>query len=100
MPRASGTRPENVVAYVAANVRRLRVAGHLTQEGLAETAGLSAIHLRRIEAGKADLRVTMLVRLAVALGCEPWRLLRPAAPVERRAGRPPARAIRGRARGA
>jgi transcriptional regulator with XRE-family HTH domain len=88
MTSSPATRPENVVAHVAANVRRLRVRLGRTQEELAEAAGMSTIHLRRIEAGQADLRVTMLVKLAVALDCEPGRLLRPAEPVERPPGRP------------
>lgn len=94
MPPPRGADPENFVAYVAANVRRLRVRMGLTQEQLAEAAGMSAIHLRRIEAGKADVRVTMLVKLAIALGCEPGRLLRPAAPMERPPGRPPTKRSR------
>ena len=82
------TSPENVVAHVASNVRRLRVRLGRTQEELAEAAGMSTIHLRRIEAGRAALRATMLGKPATAFGGDPGRLLRPAEPVERPPGRP------------
>ncbi|MFW6031488.1 MAG: helix-turn-helix domain-containing protein [Myxococcota bacterium] len=80
--------PEQVVGFLAANVRRTRLRRGLTQEELAEAADLSTVHLQRIERGAADIRVTALARLAEALGVQPGTLLRPSRPQKRRAGRP------------
>lgn len=49
------------------NVRRLRKAKGLTQEQLAEAAHISAVHLNRIEGGKASLSVAVAYALADAL---------------------------------
>lgn len=80
-------RADIVLEYVAANVRRLRERKGLRQEDLAELCGWDYRHIQRIEAGDVN-SITALVRLAEALGVQPQALLRPAKPVERRAGRP------------
>ena len=58
------------------NVRRLRVSLDLTQERLAERAGLTARTLRRIEAGEINLLITTVARLRAALNCS-WPELMP-----------------------
>ncbi len=62
---------------VALNLRRLRHAANLTQEELARRAALSARYIGRIESGAASPSVTVLGRLAGALGVEPSELLQP-----------------------
>ncbi|XXY51178.1 helix-turn-helix transcriptional regulator [Sorangium sp. So ce269] len=60
----------------------------LTQDALAEAAEISTGFLQRLERGKTNVGVVILVRLADALGVEPGVLLRRAAlPVVTR-GRP------------
>ncbi len=64
-------RAEDLVRRVGAAVRRARVERRLTQEDLAERAGLSVQHVQRIESPRCrlrDLKVSSLVRLAAALG--------------------------------
>lgn len=80
--------PEELNAYVAANVRRLRERAGLSQEKLAERADLHFTYLQRVERGTANPSVRVLAQLAGALGVQPGRLLRKAAPVERKLGRP------------
>jgi transcriptional regulator with XRE-family HTH domain len=60
----------------------------LTQEKLAEAAGLDLRFLQRIERGRTNLSVAVLVALAEALGVSPGGLFRKAALPEARRGRP------------
>ena len=52
-----------------ANLRRERVARHVTQERLAELADLNIRTLQKIEAGETNILLTTAVRLKRALGC-------------------------------
>jgi transcriptional regulator with XRE-family HTH domain len=61
---------------MAANVRRIRDARKLTQEGLAERAGLSARYVSSIERGVVSASVTVLGQLARALQVDPCELIR------------------------
>src|SRR5687767_6174489 len=83
-----------ILGYIGANVRRLRLRSGLTQEALAERAGVSTVHVQRVEAGEANVSVTVLVVLADALGVPPARLLHRASMAERRPGRPKAQRAR------
>lgn len=83
-------RPEQEFAHVAANVRRYRQRLGLTQEELAEKAGLTARIYRRIESAEVDLRLSTLLRVARALGVRLPKLFRAAKLPRARAGRPPA----------
>ena len=58
------------------NLRRKRHDQKMTQEGLAERAGLSARYVGAIERGDVSASVTVLGRIAEALGVEPGKLLR------------------------
>ena len=65
-------------------IKRLRLLREnlgLTQEQLAEQAGLEYKHYQAVEAGrKKDLRLSTLLKLAKGLGLEPWELLHPTTP--------------------
>lgn len=56
-----------VVRLLGAQLRRLREDRELTQEKLAELAGLNYKYVGRIELGKSDPGAYVLVRLAAAL---------------------------------
>ena len=58
------------------NLRRKRHDRHMTQEELAERAGLSARYVGAIERGDVSASVTVLGQIAEALGIEPGDLLR------------------------
>ena len=61
---------------MAMNLRRKRHERHMTQEELAERAGLSTRYVGAIERGDVSASVTVLGQLAEALGVEPGDLLR------------------------
>ncbi len=65
----------DLTEIMALNLRRLRHASGLTQEELAERAALSTRYVGRIESGAASPSVTVLGRLAGALGVDPCDLL-------------------------
>ncbi|AGP38184.1 helix-turn-helix domain-containing protein [Sorangium cellulosum] len=77
-----------VLESIGANVHRLRVRLGLTQEALAEAANISTGFLQRLERGKTNVGVVVLVRLADALAVEPGALLRRAELPEATPGRP------------
>ncbi len=72
----SNERPD-VLVHVAANVRRLRQAVSLSQQALAERAGVSRRMLVNIEKGDVNVSLGMLDRLAEALGVLFYALVQP-----------------------
>lgn len=54
----------------ASNVRRLRKERGLTQEGLAEEAGLHLTDIARIETLRRDPGVKVVAKIAHGLGCK------------------------------
>lgn len=61
---------------MATNLRRLRHEKKLTQEELAELAGLSLRYVGAVERGDASASVTVLGLIADALGIEPCELVK------------------------
>jgi transcriptional regulator with XRE-family HTH domain len=57
----------NLKGVMATNLRRLRHAKQMTQEELAESAGLSACYVGAIERADVSASVTVLGRIAEAL---------------------------------
>lgn len=72
----SNERPD-VLVHVAANVRRLRQAAALSQQALAERAGVSRRMLVNIEKGDVNVSLGTLDRLAEALGVLFYALVQP-----------------------
>ena len=62
---------------MATNLRRERHAKEMTQEELADRAGLSSRYLGSIERGAVSASVTVLGRLAQALRVSPCELIAP-----------------------
>lgn len=61
------------------NLKRLRERQRLTQQDLAERAGIDYKYAQRIEAGHwPGLRLKTIEKLAEALGVPAWQLLKPA----------------------
>jgi len=56
-------------------VRAFRGARGMSQEALADAAGLHRTHISLIERGKRSVRLETVERLAVALGVQPGRLM-------------------------
>ncbi|MFG1307074.1 helix-turn-helix transcriptional regulator [Xanthobacter autotrophicus] len=61
---------------MARNLRRIRHDENLTQEELADRAGLSMRYVGAIERGDVSASVTVLGQIAEALGIEPGELLK------------------------
>jgi ribosome-binding protein aMBF1 (putative translation factor) len=82
--------PKRVISNIGRRIAELRVARGWTQEAFAEVLGMATQNVARIEQGRADFRVTTLVRLATALGCDPQVLWEPPTTRKPRPGRPKA----------
>ena len=65
---------------MAKNLRRVRHEQKLTQEELADRAGLSMRYVGSIERGDVSASVTVLGQIADALEIEPAELLKDASP--------------------
>ena len=63
------------IEEMASRLRKLRVKRGLTQDQLAETAGLSRQYVARLERALQDPRLSVLEKLARALGCKVSRLI-------------------------
>lgn len=68
-----GKRPD-VYALLGRRIKAERQARHLTQQELAEAAGMDTAHLSRIEGGKTVPSINMVQKLADALGVPIGRL--------------------------
>ncbi|HEY1697964.1 MAG TPA: helix-turn-helix transcriptional regulator [Polyangiaceae bacterium] len=82
-------RLDKLLRSIAANVRALRRARKLTQEQLAERAGMDLSYLQRIERAETNLSMDKLLGVADAFGVAPGQLLRPARLPALQRGRPP-----------
>ena len=63
-------------AQFAENLRRLRLASGLTQEGLSDATAMGAAEISRLERGGRDPQLHTVVRLARGLGVCVAELLR------------------------
>lgn len=67
-------------------IRAHRLAAGLSQEALAERAGLHWTYVSQVERGRRNVSVDALGRLGSALGVPGWRLLRDAEDEQASAG--------------
>lgn len=56
-------------AVLGRTLARLRANAHLTQERVAELAGIDTRSLQRVEAGEWNISIDYLDKLRQALGC-------------------------------
>lgn len=82
-----------VIHNIAANLRRIRQQRGLTQDALAQSAGVSRRMLVNIEAHESNVSFATLDRLANALSLSFAELVRPAS-VEEKSERPLSRPLR------
>lgn len=65
---------ETYLRVIGQNVRSTRKAQGISQETLADMAGIDRSHMGFIERGKKDIRISTLVKVAGALKVSPERL--------------------------
>ncbi len=85
-PTHSLPRPVNGRALVAANLRRLRAQRGLSQEALADKAGIHRTYVGSVERAERNVSIDNICRLAWALGVDVRELL---APIRRTIAVPP-----------
>ncbi len=64
-----------LMKVLGANIKRARTGLGLSQQQLAEYAGLSVSHISDLELGRAWVSAESMVRLSQALLRSPWQLL-------------------------
>lgn len=64
-----------LVAVFAANVRKRRLELGLSQEELAEGAGVHRTYIGMLERGEKNVTIYNIERVAIALGVKPFTLL-------------------------
>lgn len=70
------THPGPLRDVLAKNMRKLRAARELSQEALADIAGLHRTYLGGVERSERNISIDNVARIATALGVEPWELLK------------------------
>jgi transcriptional regulator with XRE-family HTH domain len=76
MPRASvKIDKDRDLVRVGAAVRARRKALELSQEELADNAGIDRSHMGKIERGERNVSLINIIRIANALGCSPSEIL-------------------------
>jgi transcriptional regulator with XRE-family HTH domain len=70
------SKPDPLLAALGQNVRRRREARELTQEKLAEKAGLDPTYISDIERGRRNPGIKNVAKLAKALGFTTAELLK------------------------
>ena len=71
--------PENrkeVLGSFGLRLRELRISKGLTQEELATLADLNRNYVNQVEAGRRNVSILNIVRIANALEVEQWELLK------------------------
>lgn len=64
----------------AHNLRKVRLEKGLSQEALADLAGLHRTYIGSVERGERNISIDNIERLAEALGCQVTELLKRASP--------------------
>jgi len=73
-PEPPGEELQTWMTYVGRRIRQFRTGARLTQEALAEKAGLPQSHISKLETGKHSPSSLTLHKIAAALGIEAGQL--------------------------
>lgn len=71
----SQLRDNSAIAILASNVRKYRIAKNLSQEALANHAGIEYSQVSRIERGVINTSISVIFAIAKALDIKPSQLL-------------------------
>ncbi len=80
--------PDKIIVNIGRRVAEMRLKLGLTQDALAERAGVTGGYIRQIEGGWKNMRVSTLCRIADVLGCETADLFKTATLKKQTPGRP------------
>jgi len=72
-----GSETRSIVRLFAQNMRAARARTALSQEALAEAAGLHRTYIGSVERAERNVSLVNVARIAKALGVQPWELLHP-----------------------
>lgn len=75
VPSKQKIQPCNAQLLFAANLKRVRTARALTQEKVAEYAGLHVNYVSSVERGERNISICNIERIAIALGVPMSELL-------------------------
>lgn len=76
MQRVSGQTDDlQLLPKIGEAIRSVRRESGVSQEALADAAGLDRSHVGRIERGERNLTLLNLARIATALNLQAWELL-------------------------
>jgi transcriptional regulator with XRE-family HTH domain len=79
MPRVSAKQDKDKqLVLLGESVRARRKALNLSQEALADFAGIDRSHMGKIERGERNVTLLNIVRIAEAMNCKPSDILRDA----------------------
>jgi transcriptional regulator with XRE-family HTH domain len=70
-----GHRSAPIIRVIADNVRSLRKAADLSQEELADEAGVDRTYISQVERAQRNITVSVLAKIANALKVSPDKLL-------------------------
>jgi transcriptional regulator with XRE-family HTH domain len=74
MPKPAKRSKDPELVALGTRILKLRTAANLTQEGLADTAGLHWTYIGQIERGERNPTYKNLLKLAKGLGVDPAEL--------------------------
>lgn len=77
IPDLGSTDPTRYAAVLGQNVARLRTQAKIRKKTFALMVGIGRPQLDRIERGEADVRLSVIVKMADALETSPQELLSP-----------------------
>ncbi|GEM_PF-504565 len=80
--------PDKTIEHIGRRVAEIRLKLGLTQDALAEKAGVTGGYIRQIEGGWKNMRVNTLCKIADILGCQTRDLFETPTMKKRASGRP------------
>ena len=66
----------SILNIIGSNIKHYRIALGLSQEKLAELAGLHRTYIGAVERGERNISANNISKIAEVLGVEPFRLLK------------------------
>jgi len=66
----------NILKIIGSNIKRYRTVLGLSQEKLAEFAGLHRTYVGAVERGERNISAKNIAKIAETLGVEPYRLMK------------------------